>query len=46
MFSADESLILFYTPLGLEVGYNYETDSSQGWVTVTFTDYEKFAKSF
>ena len=46
MFSADESLILFYTPLGLEVGYNYETDSSQGWVTVTIPDYEKFAKSF
>ncbi len=38
----EESLIIFYTPLGIEVGFNYE----DGWVTVTYTDYEKYKKQF
>ena len=41
----ENSLILFYTPLGLEVGFEYSTDYSYGWVTATFSDYEKYLKS-
>ncbi len=38
----EETLIIFYTPLGMEVGFNYE----EGWVTVTYTDYERYKKQF
>lgn len=40
--SNKNSLIIFYTPLGMEIGFNYY----DGWVTVTYQDYEKFAKQF
>lgn len=36
--SAPGTSILFYTPKGMEVGVNYGID----YVTVTYTDYEKF----
>ena len=36
------TLILFYTPLGMEVGVNLD----DGWITVTFKDYEKYLKQF
>ncbi len=32
------SLIIFYTPMGMEVGFNYY----YGWVTVTYRDYQKY----
>lgn len=35
-----ESLILFYTPLGMEVGFNFYG----GWATVTYQDYEEYQK--
>lgn len=35
-------LILYYTPLGMEVGVNHDF----GWATVTYTDYQKYLKSF
>lgn len=35
-------LILFYTPLGMEVGVNHDN----GWCTVTYKDYEKYLKHF
>ncbi len=35
-------LIIFYTPLGMEVGFNYY----DGWVTVTYRDYEKYQEKF
>ena len=38
--------IIFYTPMGMEVGYNYTYNNYYGWVTVTFKDYEKYLKSF
>lgn len=38
----ENSLIIFYTPLGMEVGINYD----DGWATVTYKDYEKFTKQF
>lgn len=38
--------IIFYTPMGMEVGYNYTYNDYYGWVTVTFKDYEQFLKSF
>ena len=37
-----DSLIVFYTPLGMEIGLNY----SDGWVTVTYKDYENYLKIF
>lgn len=38
--SDEESLILFYTPVGLEIGYNHPN----GWVTATLKEYQKFLK--
>lgn len=37
-FSDEDSLILFYTPVGLEIGFNYE----EGWITATLKEYEQF----
>ena len=37
-FESEEQLILYYTPVGLEIGFNY----SDGWVTATLKEYEKF----
>ena len=37
-FSDENSLILFYTPVGLEIGFNY----ADGWVTATLKDYEEY----
>lgn len=35
-----DCLIIFYTPLGMEIGFNYY----EGWVTVTYKDYEQYRK--
>lgn len=40
------SVIAYYTPLGMEVGINYNTDGNSGWVTVTYKDYEKYLAKF
>lgn len=40
-FNSDH-LIVFYTPKGMEIGFNYE----EGWVTVTYEDYEQYLKVF
>jgi len=40
-FNSDD-IIVFYTPKGMEIGFNYE----EGWVTVTYEDYEKYLKVF
>lgn len=47
-FFVDEgSLILYYTPCGLEAGINYETeDDYYGWVTATLNDYDKYLMSY
>lgn len=37
-----DSLIALYTPLGMEIGFNYY----DGWVTVTYRDYEQYRKQF
>lgn len=37
-FSDESTLIVFYTPVGLEVGFNYPN----GWITATMKDYEKY----
>lgn len=40
---ADEtSLILFYTPYGAELGFNYRSGGYKGWITITMQDYEKY----
>ena len=43
--SADSNII-FYTPMGMEVGFNYANENGVGWVTVTYKDYENYLKSF
>lgn len=40
-FKSDD-IIVFYTPKGMEIGFNYE----EGWVTVTYEEYEKYLKVF
>lgn len=42
MLNSEDELILFYTPIGMEVGLNYYN----GWVTVTYPDYQKYQKKF
>lgn len=39
-------IIVFYTPMGMEIGFNYDTDYSHGWVTVTYKEYEQYLKVF
>ena len=41
-FFNSSDIIIFYTPMGMEIGFNYD----QGWVTVTYTDYEQYLKVF
>ncbi|MDE5909112.1 MAG: hypothetical protein K2H52_10305 [Lachnospiraceae bacterium] len=38
LLTDEDSLIIFYTPLGMEIGFNYY----YGWVTVTYKDYQKY----
>lgn len=40
-FNSDD-VIVFYTPMGMEIGFNHE----DGWVTVTYEEYEEFLKVF
>ncbi|MBE5880826.1 MAG: hypothetical protein E7289_00740 [Lachnospiraceae bacterium] len=42
MLRDENTLILFYTPLGMEVGYNYRGDYYTGWITITMQDYEEY----
>lgn len=35
-------IIVCYTPMGMEIGFNYD----QGWVTVTYEEYEQYLKVF
>lgn len=37
---SNDHLIIFYTPMGMEIGFNYY----DGWVTVTYKDYERYQK--
>lgn len=39
-------VIAYYTPLGMEIGLNYSTDSIGGWFTVTYKDYQNYLKKF
>ena len=38
----DDSLIMFFTPFGIEVGMVYQYKYSAGWVTVTINDFDKY----
>lgn len=38
----DSALILFYTPIGMEIGYSYSTDYSSGWITISMEDYKHY----
>lgn len=44
LLTNEESLIIFYTPLGMEVGFNYYY--GYGWVTVTYKDYKEYRRHF
>ena len=39
-------MIAFYTPLGMEIGLNYEDVGSSGWFTVTYKDYDRYLSKF
>lgn len=39
-------VIAYYTPLGMEVGLNYQTGTVGGWFTVTYKDYQNYLKKF
>ncbi|MDO4291771.1 MAG: hypothetical protein Q4C65_00925 [Eubacteriales bacterium] len=40
---SSESGVAFYTPVGLELGFNYNgVNGRYGWVTATIKDYERF----
>lgn len=42
---ASEAGVVFYTPVGLEIGFNYSgINGMSGWVTVTVKNYEQFLK--
>ena len=46
-FLSDENTnIVFYTPVGLEIGFNYTTSYSTGWVTATIKNYERYVTKF
>ena len=46
-FLSDENTnIVFYTPVGLEIGFNYSTSDSTGWVTATIKNYERYMTKF
>ena len=38
LLNDEDSLIIFYTPLGMEVGFNFY----YGWVTVTYPDFARY----
>lgn len=42
MLTDEDALIIFYTPLGMEIGYNYRKDGTLGWITITMQDYEEY----
>lgn len=44
MLNQEDSLIIFYTPIGMEVGYSYRKDGYLGWITISMKDYEKYRK--
>jgi hypothetical protein len=37
-----DSMIILYTPVGLELGYRYRVGGYCGWVTISMQDYEKY----
>ena len=42
MLKDAEDQIIFFTPVGLEVGYEYQSYSSHGWITISLRDYQKY----
>lgn len=45
LLSDEYNNIIFYTPLGMELGINYVLGGNSGWITVTYSDYEKYVNS-
>ncbi len=46
LLTDESSLIIFYTPIGLEVGYNFEKDGYTGWVTISLEEYNQYLKKY
>ncbi len=45
LLSSADTNIIFFSPYGMEIGYNYSTTSySWGWVSITLSDYEQYLK--
>ncbi len=38
------SLIVFYTPVGLEIGYEYQKGQNNGWLTISLREYQQYLK--
>lgn len=41
-FNSKDSVVIYFTPLGIEVGYQYLNTSSKGWITCTINDFATF----
>lgn len=42
MLNDEDSLIVFYTPIGIELGYQYQESGYCGWVTISMEDYQSY----
>lgn len=42
VFEDPEGLILFFTPVGMEIGINYSYGGTYGWVTITVNDFDEY----
>ena len=45
LLSSPDTNIIFFSPYGMEIGYNYQTaEYTWGWVSITLSDYEDYLK--
>ena len=45
LLSSADTNIIFFSPYGMEIGYNYQTaEYTWGWVSITLSDYEDYLK--
>lgn len=42
VFEDPYGLILFFTPVGMEIGINYRYGGTYGWVTITLNDFDQY----
>lgn len=42
MLTNEDTLIVYFSPLGLEIGYQYLYQGSKGWITCTINDFDEY----